>query len=108
MVSIGQLDSRSRPFRFFNVWCNHSEFHNLVSGLWQELGGPGLSLWVKFNHLREKVRGWQPTKYLNSVSRNMECESELASLLCSPLPQSLEDLENFASKKKEIIGVEIF
>ena len=37
IVSIFQPDrSRSKPFKFYNMWANHVDFNNLVNSEWQQ------------------------------------------------------------------------
>lgn len=63
--------------------------------------GPSF-LWGKFNQLRIKIRSWQSAKYDSVVARSKECESELAVLLQSSVPQDSEKLEGLVMKKREL------
>lgn len=102
VLSSGQFLSGLRPFRFFYTWCKDIKLQNLVSNLWHVLDLSSSSLQFKFSQLRAKIWDWQSVRYSSSVSRSRECELELSSLLCSPLPQNIEELECFVSKKREL------
>lgn len=81
VLSIGQLSYSSRPFKFFNTWCNDRDLQSLVSNVWQELQNRPSCLWCKFNKLRYRVKSWQSDRYASSVARSRKCEPELTTLL---------------------------
>lgn len=65
---------------------------NLVSNSWHELDLSFSSLCFKFSQLRMKVKNWQAAKYSLSVIRSKECETELSTMVTSPVPQNTNEL----------------
>lgn len=85
--------------RFFNIWCQDIDLHNLVKNSWRESQFSNGLLWDRLNVIKSMVSISQKSKCSMSSVRIKECKRELASLLTSSIHINEEELTSFMDKK---------
>lgn len=95
-------DSRVKPFRFFNMWCDFPKYKDLVSSTWllNYSGSHIQRLGYKLNQLRHKLKLFNRSTVGDVVIRYKESSMSLDTirqqLHLDPLNHSLIDLEKEA------------
>lgn len=101
-MTTGELRTRYRLFKIFNIWCQDIELHNLVDTSWRDSIALYGSLWNRLRIIRVNVSRWQRSRYASHSNRIKECEVELTSLLTGPIPSNEVESSSFREKKREL------
>lgn len=71
--------SRPKPFKFFNSWTKHHEFHGLVRRIWNTdiWGSPMFVISKKLKLVKEVLKEFNRSVYLPELKASLNLEQEL-------------------------------
>ncbi|XP_050233163.1 uncharacterized protein LOC126681659 [Mercurialis annua] len=104
VVNFGNIvNDRRSIFRFFNIWCNHPRYHEIVSNSWnvRRMGSKMFQVYQKLKFLRHELRSLNKRDFSGISERVNQTRVLLsnlqAELLKDPFNEILHDEERAIS-----------
>lgn len=70
-LTLGEARRKNRPFKIFNTWTSHEDFHDVVSNSWNQVfwGSKQFSLYKKLRNLKEVLKKFDDKHFAHISSR---------------------------------------
>ncbi|KAH0744663.1 hypothetical protein KY290_032656 [Solanum tuberosum] len=96
MLNMTTQPSTKPPFRFFNVWAEHSSFLSLVEKEWQKRKATGhmKNIWIHLRSLKQKFAKLNQEEFKAVTQRLSMAKTELVNIHEQMVLQYIDGLQN--------------